>query len=251
MNTIIEGAIREAGRKLRDAYGTNARYREKERYHLMSDLDLEIDTFLTTRVRDAFPDDGVYSEERDELPSESGDRWIVDPIDGTAYFIFGIPFFSISVAKESHGDIVEGHVFNPISDEYFFSDRASGTSTLNGAAIRTSNTSSIAEGLFAYGFSVNPRQIELYLRRWSTIIGAMKKGIPQICPALSICNVARGRIDAFFDSGCSFEGQAAASLILKNAGGAMYDYLGTEYSASTKGGIFTNGNLQIVSPAYM
>ena len=101
MNTIIEGAIREAGRKLRDAYGTNARYREKERYHLMSDLDLEIDTFLTTRIRDAFPDDGVYSEERDELPSESGDRWIVDPIDGTAYFIFGVPFFSISVIVRS------------------------------------------------------------------------------------------------------------------------------------------------------
>ena len=205
--------------------------------------------FLTTRIRDAFPNDGVYSEENDELPSESGDRWIVDPIDGTAYFIFGIPFFSISVARESHGEIVEGHVFNPISDEYFFSDLATGISTLNGEAICTSITSSITQSLFAYGFSVNPRQIERYLSRWSTIIEDMKKGLPQICPALSICNVAHGRIDAFFDFGCSFEGQAAASLILKNAGGAMYDYPGTEYSISTKGGIFTNGKVQVVSPA--
>ena len=248
MNTTIESAIRVAGRRLREAYRSDAPYREKERYHLTSDLDIEINTRLTTTIREAFPDAGVYSEEDNELPSESGDRWIVDPIDGTAYFIFGIPFFSISVAKESHGDIVEGHVFNPISEEYFFADRATGVSTLNGRAIRTSNTSSIEQGLFAYGFSVNPQQIERYFNRWSTIIGNMKKGLPQICPALSICNVARGRIDAFFDYGCSFEGQAAASLILKNAGGAMYDYSGSEYSVSTKGGIFTNGSVPVVSP---
>ncbi len=248
MNTVIEEAIRDAGRRLKEAYASDAPHREKERYHLMSNLDTEINALLTAKIRNAFPNDGVYSEEDDELLSTSDDRWIIDPIDGTAYFIFGIPFFSVSVARESRGEIVEGHVFNPISDEYFFSDLTTGISTLNGNAICTSNTSSMGRSLLAFGFSVQPQQIERYISRWSGIIGTMKKGLPQICPALSICNVARGRIDAFFDFGCSFEGQAAASLILKNAGGAMYDYPGTAYSASTKGGIFTNGKVQVVSP---
>ncbi len=70
-----------------------------------------------------------------------------------------------------------------------------------------------------------------------------KKGMPLISPALTLCNIARGRIDAFLDFQCSMEGQSAGALILKNAGGKLWNYDFIEYDHRIKGIIATNGNL--------
>ena len=245
MNSKVEALVRAAGDKLRAGYSHYGAHQEKERYHLVTDLDGEMDDHLCTGLQELYPTEGIYSEESCELTSVSGDRWVIDPIDGTAYLIFGIPFFSISVARQSDGQVVEAHVFNPVSNEYFFADTQAGGSTLNGNRIQVSRTTEVCDSLLAFGFSVNPDQIQRYTREWGTVTRRMKKGLPQICPALSICNVARGRIDGYIDFGCSFEGQAAASLILENAGGSMRDYNDRDYFPETKGGVFTNGRLKI------
>jgi fructose-1,6-bisphosphatase/inositol monophosphatase family enzyme len=102
----------------------------------------------------------------------------------------------------------------------------------------------IKDALVSFGFSANMKAINGYYEKWKYLFDNCKKGIPWICPALSICNVARGRIEAFIDKGCSFEGQAAASLILKNAGGKMINYDWSAYEVTSKGGIFTNGKIK-------
>jgi fructose-1,6-bisphosphatase/inositol monophosphatase family enzyme len=183
----------------------------------------------------------VFSEEAEETGKSDDSRWIVDPIDGSAYFIFGEPYFSISIARERSGEIIEGHVYNPISNEYFYSDNKSESSYINGETIAVSEITRVEESLVAFGFSANIRAINRYYSDWKETFENCRKGIAWICPALSICNVARGRLEAFIDSGCSYQGQAAASLILRNAGGAMFNYDRTAYDHRVKGGIFTNG----------
>lgn len=239
MKTIIK----DAGKILRQGFNEFQKFSQKERGHLLSEYDIAVNNFLTGEIIRKYPDDSIFSEEGGDIKAGTGNRWIIDPIDGTSYFIFGEPFFSISAAKEHGGKIIEAHVFNPISEEYYYSDISTGISFLNDVPIHVSNTSEISDSLIAFGFSANMKAINSYYKTWAHVFDNCKKGIAWICPALSICNVARGRCDAFIDNGASFEGQAAASLILANAGGKLLNYDRSEYNPEIKGGIFFNGRL--------
>ncbi len=245
MNSQIEKIIKEAGLILEEGFNNFQIYKEKERQHLQSEYDVKVDNFLKDFFRINYPKDSIYSEETEEIKGHSNIRWIIDPIDGTTYFICGEPFFSISIAKELDGEIVEAHVYNPISKEYYYSDKITSKSYLNNIEISVSKTETIEESLLAFGFSANPKNIRKYLDKWEHLMTESKKAITWIGPALSICNVARGRVDAFIDFGCSFEGQAAASFILKNAGGYMTNYNNDKYDTTVIGGIFTNGLIKI------
>ena len=245
MNSEIEPILREAGEILARAFRDPQRFQEKERGHLLSEYDIIVNDRITSSLLHRFPHDSVNSEESDQTGQGGGSTWIVDPIDGSAYFIFGEPYFSISVAKELEGEIIEGHVYNPITDDYFFSDLDSGRSYLNGEKIEVSAITGIPDSLVAFGFSANIRAINRYYSHWPETFENCRKAIAWICPALSICNVARGRLEAYIDFGCSYQGQAAASLILRNAGGAVLNYDNREYDHRTKGGIFTNGRIEI------
>ena len=269
MKNEIEDIVRNAGELLSRAFRGAQRFKEKERRHLLSEYDIAVDDYLTSELLRRFPDDSVFSEEAPESGRETeletgpgtgpktgpktgpqnerngGARWIVDPIDGSACFIFGEPYFSISIAKEQSGEIVEGHVYNPVSNDYFYSDTNCKRAYLNTDVIKVSRISQMRDSLVAFGFSANIRAIKQYYADWPETFEKCKKGIAWICPALSICNVARGRLEAFIDFGCSYEGQAAASLILRNSGGAMFNYDHTDYDQRVKGGIFTNGNFEI------
>lgn len=243
----VERIVKAAGSILREGYASSQHYSEKERGHLLSDFDTKADEYLRSHIAKEFPLDSVYSEEGAASQGESNARWIIDPIDGTTCFVFGEPYFSISVAREIDGTIVDAHVYNPISKEYYFSNAELSRSYLNGKEIRVSSTATVYEALVAFGFSANIEAIRRYYSEWQTVFDYCKKGIGWICPALSICNVARGRIDLFVDHGCSMEGQAAASLILKNAGGTMWDYGERLYHHESKGGVFSNGSLDVLN----
>lgn len=245
MNKLVEQKIREAGVLLEEGFLLFQNYREKERGHLQSDFDIKVDKILQEYLAFTYPQDSIYSEETTLKQGKSDTRWIIDPMDGTAYFIFGEPYFSITIAKEVRGEIVEGHVYNPMTKEYYYSDKASGIASLNGQQISVSSVEKIEDSLMTFGFSVNMKKIQQYYTDWSYLMDNCKKGLPWICPALSICNVARGRVEGFIDLGCSYEGQAAASLILKNAGGAMVNYDGAAYEPRVTGGVFTNGRLAV------
>jgi myo-inositol-1(or 4)-monophosphatase len=224
----------DAGHVLKSFYGEVPKFREKARYELVTEADHEVERLLVTRLRAAFGDDTIFSEESGASDGTSTTRWILDPIDGTAYFIAGVPYFAISLAREVDGSIVEGYVYNPISEE-FYAAAPSAPACLNDEPIRVSACREIGDALIAFGFSARLANIQRYHVEWTTLFDGCRKGLPLIVPSLTLCNVARGRMDAFIDFGCSTEGQAAASLILKQAGGALYNYDLSEYDHRTQG----------------
>ncbi|NJD04811.1 MAG: inositol monophosphatase [Ruminiclostridium sp.] len=242
---MIKDIILKAGTELKKQYFSLSSCSEKERFDLVSESDLYIEKMIIDDLTRLYPGDSIYSEEAGEIGRGAEKCWIIDPIDGTADFIFGVPYFAISICCEINGEIHEAYVYNPMSDEMYWTNRQEGISYLNGKPIKVSDTSEIRDSLFAFGFSANYKNINRYYDEWGYAFDNCKKGMPLISPALTICNVARGRIDAFIDFGCSMEGQAGAALILKNAGGTLYNYNFSRYDHRNKGIIATNGKIDL------
>lgn len=224
MDTHIENIVREAGATLARRFRQGDRGSEKRRFDLVTDTDREVEAQLAEGLRSLFPHDGILGEETGETPGASGTRWLVDPLDGTADFVMGKPYFAVSVAKEDHGRITEAYVYNPIADEFYTASEEPKTSCLNGNPISVASTPDLREALVVFGFSARMDRIHRYYREWQWIFEGCRKAVGWTTPALTLCNVARGRIDVFIDIGASPVGHAAAALILKNAGGIAMNY---------------------------
>ncbi len=235
MNANIRAVLSDAGEILRRSFREGPGHAQKERFELVTEVDIEIEELLAEALRSEYPEDGLIGEELGRTDGASGSVWIVDPIDGTTNFVMGKPYFAVSIARERDGEVVEGYVYNPISEELFHSSTEEGRSFLNGDPIAVSQTSSLSASLIAFGFSANLPAIQRYHDEWRTVFETCRKGVGWVAPALTLCNVARGRIDAFIDFGASMMGQAAASLILRNAGGTVLNYDLSEYDHRSKG----------------
>ena len=243
MNEVIRKILLEAGMVLKGKYRQTQCAYEKQRWELVTETDVEIERLLVDRLRQAFKGDGFIGEECGTQSGDMGRVWIIDPIDGTTNFIMGKPYFSISLALEEAGGITEGYVYNPISDELYYSTKASGQSFLNEQPISVSQTSEIGQSLVAFGFSAKMQAIQQYYQDWPRLFTDCRKGVGWTAPALTLCNVARGRIDVFVDFGASTFGQSAGAFILKNAGGTLFNYDMADYSYQSIGIIGSTSSL--------
>lgn len=231
----IVSLITNSGEILKKSYYRSFSYNEKGKADLVSETDLEIEDFLINGLKAIDADCSIYSEESGEAVNVGKHRWLIDPIDGTANFIFGVPYFNISVSLEAEGNIVEAYVYSPVSEELYFTGRNDEASYLNGETIRVSETCRISDSLVVFGFSANFENIKKYYEDWRTIFVNCRKGMGLLSPALNICNVARGRTDCFIDFGSSMEGHAGAALILRKAGGICMNYDGSLWDHARKG----------------
>src|SRR5689334_16155630 len=119
--------------------------------------DKAVERLLVTGIRSARPDDGLLGEEGASDPGTSGLRWVVDPIDGTVNYLYGIPQWAVSIGVEdAHGAVV-GVVYDPAKDELWQAVRGAGA-TLNGSALRCTSVTSLAQALVATGFGYDERR---------------------------------------------------------------------------------------------
>lgn len=240
----IREIIVEAGKILKDKYMSSFMVHEKEKGHLAADVDAEVELFLKEQLCKIDLSIGFYGEETGG--TESGNpRWIVDSLDGTANFIFGVPYFCTSIALEREGRIILAAVYNPVTEELFEAYEEKSGAFCNGVPIHVSTTSLLHEARVVFGFSANFKDINRYHSEWGTVFDGCLKGMGLLSPALNLCNVARGRIDAFIDFGCSMEGQAAGGFILQKAGGKMLNYDKSSWNHCETGIIGTNGRLEV------
>lgn len=240
---IVKPIIVSTGQLLKDLFGESVSSYEKERRHLTCDADQRIEDMICQSLAKEFPGYSICSEECGIIAGDDSHRWIIDPIDGTAYFICGVPYFSMSISLEIDGRITEAYVYNPVSDEFYYGSEEGSIATLNGEPISVSNVESIHDARIAVGFSANKAQIDRYFADWGTILDSCKKGIGLLSPALNICNVARGRLDLFVDNGSSMEGHSGAALILRLVGGVVSNYDLTEWDHRTTGIVAANHSL--------
>jgi myo-inositol-1(or 4)-monophosphatase len=182
----------------------------------------EIRRFLTSR----FPDDAFLGEETGESESDidaNGSVWVVDPIDGTDCFVFGIPSWCISIAWVFEQRITIGVVYDPLHDEMFAAS-AGGGATLNGQRIRAADASDATRGLVGIGYSSRVSSDDLIraLRRLTDIGGMFHR-----CGsgALSLAWVAAGRLIGYFEPHMNAWDCLAGLLLVREAGGWTNDFL--------------------------
>ena len=231
---LAQRAARAAGEDLRVHFRAPREARAKSRHDLVSAADLLAERRILDILAKSRPADGWTAEETGERTGTSGVHWYVDPLDGTNAFLMGVPYFAVSVAAAEGGRIVAGVVYNPLLDEVFAACEGGGA-TLNGQSIRVSECRFIEDARVACAFDTEPGELEQGLHDFGVLTRAARKTLVHFSPALDLCNVARGRMDAYVDNGTTPEDHAAAGLIVREAGGMVTTYGATDWDATRQG----------------
>jgi myo-inositol-1(or 4)-monophosphatase len=183
---------------------------------LVSDADLAAETAIRRVLAARRPDDAILGEEGGA--TGDGDlRWVIDPLDGTINFLFGVPQFAVSVACEDHEGTVVGVVLDPLREETFAATR-SGEATLNGAGISGGSREDLATALVATGFAydaqVRAQQAAVLTRVLPRVRDIRRAGAAALDLAWCACN----RYDAYYERGVKPWDYAAGGLIASRAG---------------------------------
>lgn len=192
---------------------------------VVTSVDFAVNDFLTNKIREAFPEDAIYSEEGEEETSNLPQLWTIDPIDGSSNFSRGIPHFAVCIAFLQDGIPEVGAVYNPVTRELFSFKKDRG-SFLNGKSIHVSDEKKLEESFVLLHAGRNPElqkwgglayeQLLKHVRKTSNLAGS----------ALDTCFVAAGRVTANVYGTLSVLDIAAAIGILYEAGGLAVDERG-------------------------
>ncbi len=230
--SIMERAVRKAAPRLRRDFGEvqNLQVSRKGPADFVTMADKRAEEVIVEELRHARPDWGLLVEEAGEIKGDpSKPRWIVDPLDGTTNFLHGIPHFAISIAVDDPvNGITHGMVYQPITDEGFWAEKGRGA-WVQGNRLRVSSRRDLADCLVATGI---PFLGHGDFAQWSRIFGAVAPEVAGIrrfgAASLDLAWVAAGRYDAFWESGLKPWDVAAGYLLVKEAGGFVTDYRGTD-----------------------
>ena len=247
MSRELEAAIlaaREAGERLRDAFGAEQAVRYKGEVDIVTEVDERAEQLIREILLGAFPNYGMLAEEGGWLSGDEDARWIVDPLDGTTNYAHGLPIFCVSIALEKAGEVVLGVVHDPIREETYVAERGEGA-TLNGEPIRVSDTDEPIRALIATGFPYDrvqmPEALDLFGR-----FEVLSRGMRRLgSTALDLCYVASGRLDGYYERGIWAWDIAAGSLILEEAGGKVTDYRGGELDLEGREIVASNGAMHL------
>jgi myo-inositol-1(or 4)-monophosphatase len=163
------------------------------------------------------PDDAVISEESAATSGASGVRWLVDPLDGTVNYLYGIPHYAVSIAAEVN-DVLAAGVVLDVERRLVYAATRGGGATCDGRALTCSTETELAQSLLATGFSYDVERRTVQARSMVRVLPAVRDIRRFGSAALDLCAVALGQVDAFFESGMHKWDWAAGTLIAREAG---------------------------------
>ena len=230
MISIACQIAREAGRLIHDHFGRSQEIKHSEAHDVKLQMDVSCQRLIESRLRRAFPDHAIVGEEGDLGEPDAECRWIVDPIDGTVNYSYGIPHFCVSLAlqhRSSEGDLARamggyavrvGVIYDPLRDEIFTAEEGKGA-FLNGEQIHVSQRSHFHEAILSVGFSKTKETIERGLHDFQILVHQARKLRMMGSAALDLAYVAAGRMEAYIESRVRLWDIAAGVLLVKEAGG--------------------------------
>ncbi len=214
-------ASREAGALIASHFGRPLQVNELASHDIKLELDVQSQDLITAILLKAHPGDALYGEEgRVGSSDPDAAEWIVDPIDGTVNFFYGLPHFCISIARRVGGVVTTGVIYDPMRRELFTAERGHGAH-LNGEAIHVSNRSEIGEAVLSVGFAKSQASIERGLPLFTSMVQSARKCRMMGSAALDLAYVASGRLDAYMESMISLWDVAAGNLLIEEAGGSV------------------------------
>ena len=210
----------------------------------VTSADKRTEKILIDELQKAHPDFGILTEESGMInKSNTKNRWIIDPIDGTMNFLNGVPQFAISIGYEEEGELKCGVVFNPIMNEMFLAEKGNGA-YLNNTRIRVSNKKKIKDALLVTGgpkgsSKIKDKIFSEYINVSKNVSNVRKFG----SAALDMAYVACGRFDGYWQRELNYWDVAAGIIIVKEAGGFV-DFFEKDKNLPLKKNILaTNSNI--------
>ena len=212
-------AARQAGALIKANFGGVLGVNEMKQYDIKLELDVRAQELITAILLRSFPDHAIYGEEGMTGNQAGSHQWIVDPIDGTVNYFYGIPHFCVSIALRVAGEIVLGVIYDPMQDELFVG-RKGHAPVLNGQAIQVSARAQLADAMITVGFSKNRESIDAGLQRFKELLFQVRKTRMLGSAALGMAYVAAGRLDAYIEEVISLWDVAAGIILVQTAGGS-------------------------------
>ncbi len=211
------------------------RAKEKSPRDLVTEADLASQEAIRKILHKAFPNHDFLGEEDAAerasrgLPKlaarHSTFRWIVDPLDGTVNYVHRLPGYAVSIALQERDELLVGVVLDPLSGECFIGQRGQ-RATLNGQPIATSGCPQAEQALIAVSFSSHVPRGSIEITRFVEALHACQSVRRMGSAALNLCNVACGRLDAYWATSVAIWDVAAGLLVLKEAGGQISSLTG-------------------------
>jgi myo-inositol-1(or 4)-monophosphatase len=210
---------------------------------LVTAADRASEKLIVGKLREFWPTHEIVGEEgtRDNTGT-SEYRWYVDPLDGTTNFAHGYPVFCVSIGLEYRDELIAGVLYDPTRNELFAASKGSGA-TLNGKQIHVSKTKTLSESILATGFPSHKRHknpnIHFYHQITLRSHGIRRAG----SAALDLANVASGRYDGFWEFNLNPWDTSAAVVIVREAGGVVTKFDGSEFNIDSREVLASNGLL--------
>jgi myo-inositol-1(or 4)-monophosphatase len=225
LDVVVEAA-KEAGKILLKNFGKPITAKYKTEIELVTEIDVECEKKILSILKRDFPDYSVWAEESGQENNDSDYRWIIDPLDGTHNYFYGLPLFGVSIALAKKDKSELGAILLPISNELFTVERGKGA-FLNGKPIKVSKRQP-SESL------VNICSSLLYSKEG----GEMLKGLKDFVfstralesAVIHLSGVACGRIDALIEGNEKLGDYGVGHLLVEEAGGRVSNFDGTDFS---------------------
>ncbi|WP_322974513.1 inositol monophosphatase family protein [Actinacidiphila epipremni] len=216
---IALDAARRAGALLRDGRPADlgVAATKSSPIDVVTEMDIAAEKLITTCIERARPHDGVLGEEGASTAGTSGVRWIVDPLDGTVNYLYGLPSWSVSIAAEKDGEVVVGVVEAPMRGETYQAVLGGGA-YVGGVRARCRPAPDMAQALVATGFGYlterRAAQAQVAARLLPRVRDIRRAG----SAAIDLADVGCGRLDAYYERGLNPWDLAAGDLFAREAG---------------------------------
>jgi len=215
-----ENAARAAAKLLRESFQQRQRVKVVAAHDIKLEIDVQAQELISKLLLGEFPAHALYGEEGIAGDQSSDYQWIVDPLDGTVNYFYGIPHFCISIALRLHNEIIVGIIHDPIRNEMWIGQRGD-VSKLNGTPIHVSDRAELADAVISIGLAKTGETINTNFPLIQQMIHRVRKFRVLGSAALDLAYVACGRFDAYIETGISLWDIAAGSLLVENAGGTV------------------------------
>ena len=223
MTNYLEAAIeaaRAAGELLRQNFHQHLRVNATYKHDIKLEIDVRTQQLITDLLLKKFPQHALYGEEGIVGDQTAEYQWIVDPLDGTVNYFYGIPHFCTSIALRRLDEIVVGVIYDPIREE-LWTGRKGEPPTLNGELFRVSERTQLAEAIISVGLSKTGQTIREGMPLLQDMVQRVRKCRLLGSAALDMAYVACGRFDAYIEQGISLWDIAAGWLLIEGAGGSV------------------------------
>jgi myo-inositol-1(or 4)-monophosphatase len=236
---IASSASKEAGTVLLNSFDTEKKITIKSKGNLVTDIDKLSEEHLIRRIKEEYPDHLIVSEESNSTNKPEGYTWIIDPLDGTNNYVFGIPFFSVNVALLYNRTILLATTYDPLRRELFHAISGNGA-YLNRSPVKVSEVTSLRDSLLGLDLGYSNKRgrelLDIMSNLWWNVHCIRILG----SAALGLAYVASGRITAYIHRYLMPWDIASGILLIREAGGVITNWNGKEASYSDKKVIASN-----------